>query len=52
MDTPWTEAITDTRTLDDDTAGELAICEAVQRAAWARERGLDPRDVDLVALAA
>ena len=27
-----------------------AICELVQRAAWARELGLDPRGVDLLAL--
>ena len=34
----------------DDDAGEWAICELVQRAAWAAEIGLDPRAVDLVAL--
>ena len=35
----------------DDDAGEWAICELAQRAAWARELGLDPRGVDLLALA-
>ena len=38
-------------TIPDDDAGEWAICELVQRAAWAAELGLDPRAVDLVALA-
>ena len=37
-------------TIPDDDAGEWAICELVQRAAWAAEMGLDPRAVDLVAL--
>ncbi len=32
------------------TRGEWAICELVQRAAWAAEMGLDPRAVDLLAL--
>ena len=42
----------DTRaTIPDDDAGEWAICELAQRAAWAAELGLDPRAVDLVALA-
>lgn len=40
----------DTRTTIPDDAGERAICELVQRAAWAAEMGLDPRAVDLVAL--
>ena len=41
----------DTRTtIPDDDAGEWAICEFAQRAAWAAEMGLDPRAVDLVAL--
>ena len=41
----------DTRaTIPDDDAGEWAICELVQRAAWAAEIGLDPRAVDLVAM--
>lgn len=41
----------DTRTtIPDDDAGEWAICELAQRAAWAAELGLDPRGVDLVAL--
>lgn len=52
MDTTRLDTTDDTRaTIPDDDAGEWAICEAVQRAAWARERGLDPRDVDLCALA-
>lgn len=45
------DADDDTRTtLSDDDAGEWAICELVQRAAWARELGLDLRAVDLLAL--
>ena len=40
----------DTRaTIPDDDAGEWAICELAQRAAWAAELGLDPRGVDRVA---
>lgn len=34
---PWTEAITATDAIDDDTATELAWCELVQLAAWERE---------------
>lgn len=37
-------------TIPDDDIGEWAICELAQRAAWARELGLDPLAADLVAL--
>lgn len=51
METSRLDADDDTRTtIPDDDAGEWAICELVQRAAWAAEMGLDPRAVDLVAL--
>jgi len=44
--TPWTEDCRATDRIDDDTASELAHCEAVQRAHWAAEVGA----VDLLAL--
>jgi len=51
METSRLDADDDTRaTIPDDDAGEWAICELVQRAAWAAELGLDPRAVDLLAL--
>lgn len=51
METTRLDADDDTRTtIPDDDVGEWAICELVQRAAWAQELGLDPRAVDLVAL--
>lgn len=39
-----------TRTIDDTEADETAAREAWQRWCWARELGLDPRVVDLLAL--
>jgi hypothetical protein len=50
METTRLDADDGTRTTIPDDAGEWTICELVQRAAWARELGLDPRAVDLVAL--
>ena len=51
METSRLDTDDDTRaTIPDDDAGEWAICELAQRAAWAAEIGLDPRAVDLVAM--
>ena len=52
MDTtaPWTDDIPSTREVDDDTATELAVCEAVQRRWWALELGLDPDAADVLRL--
>lgn len=51
METTRLEADDDTLpTIPDDDAGEWAICELAQRAAWAVELGLDPETADLCTL--